>query len=203
MVATQSTKAAGSPRRHDGRSPAASPGLISSIVIAALSFGVPSFGVLSFGVLALAILLPGIGAPAVAASATYVYDPPPAEITPLSAAALQQAESDPDLISAWAAVTAGNGAAATAAFDRAIAKGNVVAMVQLADLQDHPNEIGVRIDNLSAKDLYRRAALLGYALGQQRFGKIYADGDGCQPTSSVPMPGIASRRSRARIPPPP
>jgi len=107
-----------------------------------------------------------------------VFDPPPATIAPLPPAALQQAEADADLLAARAAVTAKNGKAATALYEKAIAAGNVVAMVELGNFQDHVSDIGFRVDTQHAKDLYHQAALLGYGLAERQFAKIYEDGDG-------------------------
>jgi hypothetical protein len=107
-----------------------------------------------------------------------IFDPPPADIAPLADAALQQDEADADLLAARRAVTAKDATAALAAYERAIARGNVVAMTELADLQNTPNDSGLRIDTARAERLYHQAALLGYAPAQRRFAALYETGDG-------------------------
>jgi len=128
-------------------------------------------------VAALAGLVGGAG-DALAGAASYSFDPPPAVIAPLAPASLQQQETDADLLAARAAIIAKDGKAATVSFEQAISRGNAVAMVELADLQDHASEIGVHTDMQHAEDLYHRAALLGYARGQRRVGGLYDKGDG-------------------------
>jgi TPR repeat protein len=113
-----------------------------------------------------------------AANVTYAFDPPPANLAPLPDAILQQAMQDADLLAARAAVAGKDGKTATVLYRKAIAAGNVVAMVELADLEDHDNEGLVRIDMHDADALYHRAALAGYAVAQYRVGELYEEGDG-------------------------
>lgn len=115
-----------------------------------------------------------------------IFDPPPADVAPLADAALRQDEGDADVIAARRAVTGKDAAVALAAYERAIARGNVVAMTELADLQNITNDSGLRIDTARAERLYHRAALLGYAPAQRRFAALYENGDGvAQDTARV------------------